>query len=200
MRPLLPGPRGGQRVTREGTLRLRWAAVSAAIVISDLVTKHLAETLLPFRGGTKVVIPGLLNMTLVHNTGAAFGLFASAEPAVTTFVLNLVALGALAGVTFYSLRSPADRGRLQLGLALVLGGALGNLHDRLRFGHVVDFVEVYWRRFHWPNFNVADSAICVGVGLLVLDSFLHVEPEEPASGPPQEPAPVPQTEEPCTRN
>jgi signal peptidase II len=195
----LPGAGGRSRdlpLKTSARLRLGWLSFSAAIVVLDLVTKNLAESILPYHGGTFEVIPGFLSMTLVHNTGAAFGLFANAEPAITTFVLNLIALGALLGVTIYSLRSPADRVRLQSGLALVLGGALGNLHDRLRFGHVVDFVEVYWRSFHWPNFNVADSAICVGVGLLVLDSFLHVETPEPS----HVPAPANPEEEPCTRN
>ncbi len=161
------------------TRRLVYAAISAAILAFDLWTKKLAETTLPMHGGTIRVFDGWLSFALVHNTGAAFGLFSQQNPEVTAKVLNLVALGALVVVALYSWKTPPDRSRLQTGLALIFGGALGNFIDRLTLGYVVDFVEVYWRSFHWPNFNVADSAICVGVGLLILDSFLEVS--EPAA-------------------
>ena len=168
-------------------LRGSHAALAAAVLGLDLWTKQLAETILPMHGGTVRIVDGILHFGLVHNTGAAFGLFSRHDPTMTARALNLVALVALGIVALTSLRSPASRGKLQYGLALVFGGALGNLVDRITLGHVIDFVEVHIGRFHWPNFNVADSAICVGVALLVLDSFAAAD----AEGSDPRPAPEP---------
>jgi len=153
------------------THRFIHALVAATILALDVWTKELAEVALPAAGGSRGLIDGFLSLTLVHNTGAAFGLFASSDPRSTTRILNLVAVVALGIVAYYSFRAPAGRFRLQAGLSLIFGGALGNLLDRALRGYVVDFVEVYYRTFHWPNFNVADSAITVGVTLLMIDSF-----------------------------
>jgi signal peptidase II len=108
-------------------------------------------------------------LTFVRNSGAAFGLFASFESALKSIFLNSVAVAAFLAVSFYAFRSHFKSVRLQLGLALVLGGAVGNLVDRVRFGYVVDFLLFGVGGHYWPAFNVADSAICVGVGLLALD-------------------------------
>jgi len=108
-------------------------------------------------------------LTFVRNSGAAFGLFASFESALKSIFLNSVAVAAFLAVSFYAFRSHFKSVRLQLGLALVLGGAVGNLVDRVRFGYVVDFLLFGVGGHYWPAFNVVDSAICVGVGLLALD-------------------------------
>jgi len=118
-------------------------------------------------------LTGFFNLVLVFNKGAAFSLFAQA-PGWQTPLLVAFALAAAAIVSVLIVRNPA-RGLLCLGLALILGGAVGNLIDRLRFGHVVDFLDFHALGWHWPAFNVADSAISVGAVLLILEGFVHHE-------------------------
>ena len=119
--------------------------------------------------------PGYLRIRYAENTGAAFGLFRGLPPSVRGLLFHVVSLGAVVLITFYYLRlsSSAPEERLaRIGLALVLGGAIGNYVDRLARGFVVDFVEAHWHdRAYWPSFNVADSCIVVGVGLLLLDGL-----------------------------
>jgi signal peptidase II len=115
------------------------------------------------------VIDGVLSLSHVRNRGAAFGILSDADLPYQAVLFSLLSLAALVAITFYAWRLPSSARLPQLALALVLGGALGNLVDRLRFGYVVDFLHVYWRSYQWPDFNVADSAISVGVGLLILD-------------------------------
>ncbi len=131
---------------------------------------------------SRSVLAGLLDITYVRNSGAAFGLFASVDSSVKAILLNSVAVLVFLVVSAYALRSSHRSIRLQVGFALILGGAVGNLLDRVRFGYVVDFLDFSISGHHWPAFNVADSAICVGVGLLFLD-MLRNESEGAASGP-----------------
>ena len=132
----------------------------------DQVTKLLVLFKLPL-GHQVPLIPGLLNLVHIHNKGAAFGLLSgwSAEFAWLFFVattgLVLVVLGYLLW------RLPDDHWPAALGYSLILTGAVGNLIDRLRLGEVVDFIDAYWGRYHWPAFNVADSLVCVGAAVLV---------------------------------
>jgi signal peptidase II len=150
---------------------LPWFAASAAIVIADQLTKWLV--LSRFVPGERIELTGFLNLVLVFNKGAAFSLLADA-PGWQTPVLVAFALGAALIVSVLLVRSPGRR-MFCAGLALILGGALGNVIDRLRFGHVVDFVDLHAAGWHWPAFNVADSAITVGAALLILDGFRHHE-------------------------
>lgn len=139
--------------------------VAGAIVALDQLTKHLAlERLVP--GVPVTIVDGWLNLTLVLNPGLAFGLLASLAAGWrwVVAVLALAALAVLARVALGVLPTAGVPGRLALGL--IFGGAVGNLVDRVRFGAVVDFIDVHWRTHHWPAFNVADSAITVGVILL----------------------------------
>jgi signal peptidase II len=115
------------------------------------------------------VIPGFFSLTRVHNFGAAFGLMNTAEFPYKDVVLALVAGAALVGLAFYGATLPAEQRLARGGLALIVGGAAGNLIDRIRSGYVVDFVDVYWRDWHFWAFNVADAAITVGVSLMILD-------------------------------
>ncbi|MDT8441639.1 MAG: signal peptidase II [Desulfuromonadales bacterium] len=113
------------------------------------------------------VIPGLFQLTYVRNKGAAFGILADSAVRIPFFITITVL--ALAGILWY-LRQLHDRQWLTVfALSLVFAGALGNLIDRIRLGEVIDFLDVYWGRYHWPAFNVADSAITVGVTLLIVD-------------------------------
>lgn len=141
--------------------------LAGAVVVLDQVIKAIAlERLAP--GLPVVVIDGLLSLTLVMNPGLAFGLLGSIPPAWRWIVaaLSVVALLVLARVALRVLPTGGWPGRLAIGL--IFGGAVGNLIDRARFGAVVDFVDVHWRGWHWPAFNVADSAISIGVVLLAL--------------------------------
>jgi signal peptidase II len=150
----------------------RWFALAAAVVVADQLTKWLILGYFDNRAAREE-LTGFLNLVLVYNKGAAFSLFASA-PGWQTPLLVGFALVAAAIVSVLIVRQPGRR-LLCLGLALILGGALGNLIDRLRFGHVVDFLDFHALGWHWPAFNVADSAISVGAVLLILEGFVHHE-------------------------
>jgi signal peptidase II len=114
-------------------------------------------------------VDGLLSLSHVRNRGAAFGILSDADLPYQSVLFAGLSLVALLAIAVYAWRLPATAWLPQLALALILGGALGNLIDRLRLGYVVDFVHVYWRDHQWPDFNAADSAITIGVTLLVLD-------------------------------
>ena len=115
------------------------------------------------------IIPGFFNLTRVHNYGAAFGLMNAADFPFKTVVLSIVAAVALLALTVYASTLPVEQLLARAGLALIVGGAAGNLIDRLGAGYVVDFVDVYWRDWHFWAFNVADAAITVGVAFMILD-------------------------------
>ena len=149
----------------------RWFALALGVVIADQITK--AIVLARFVLGERVEVTGFFNMVLVYNKGAAFSFLSDAggwqTPALVVFAL--VAIGIVGA---FIVRSPG-RTMLLTGLALILGGAIGNLIDRLRFGQVVDFLDFHAAGWHWPAFNVADSAITVGAVLLILEGFVHRE-------------------------
>jgi signal peptidase II len=155
----------------------RWFVLAAAIVVADQLTKWVV--LANFAHGERRVITEFLNLVLVYNKGAAFSMFADA-PGWQTPLLIAFALAAAGIVSYLIVRNPRKR-LLCLGLALILGGALGNVIDRLRYGHVVDFLDFHAMGWHWPAFNVADSGITVGAVLLILDGF--VQHEKRASAP-----------------
>jgi signal peptidase II len=140
-------------------------AVAALILVLDQVTKLIAlERLTP--GLPVPIIDGVFSLTLVLNPGLAFGMLSS-TPSAWRWLVAALSLGALAVLAVLASRFLADgRWFTRLGIGLIFGGAVGNLIDRARFGAVVDFLDFYWRQYHWPAFNVADSAITVGVALL----------------------------------
>lgn len=142
--------------------------VSVTVVILDQITKALIRPALALHE-SREVIPGFLDLTRVHNTGAAFGMLNAAEFPLKTLVLSLVATIALGGVAWYAATVPLSDRLARLGIAGVLGGAIGNLIDRATAGYVLDFVDVYWRDWHFWAFNVADAAITVGVIFMILD-------------------------------
>jgi signal peptidase II len=153
--------------------------IAGTIVVLDQITKAVALERLP-PGVAIHLIDGLLSLTLVMNTGLAFGLLGGLPPAWRWVValLSIVALIVLARVAARVLAGGGWPARLSV--ALIFGGAVGNLIDRARFGAVVDFVDVHYRGYHWPAFNVADSAITVGVMLLALHlTFARPMPERP---------------------
>jgi signal peptidase II len=154
-------------------------ALASAVVVLDQVAKAIALDRLP--PSVSVVVTSWLNLTLVMNPGLAFGLLGGVPLAWRWIVaaLSVVALVVLARVALRVL--PAGGWPGQVAVAFIFGGAVGNLIDRARFGAVVDFVDVHWRGYHWPAFNVADSAISVGVVLL---AFRLLRDRSPAVAPP----------------
>lgn len=142
--------------------------VALAIVILDQATKALIKAKLPLHESV-TVIPGFFDLTHVRNTGAAFGMLDNTDFPYKPALMVVVALIALGAVASYALTLPATQRVARLGLALILGGAVGNLIDRATMGYVVDFADVYFRGVHFWAFNVADSAITVGVVLMLLD-------------------------------
>ncbi len=151
-------------------LRPGWSAVAiaAAVVALDQATKALVRAGLPLHAEVRL-IPGFLSLTHVRNTGAAFGIFNAAEFPFKAAIIALVATGALVGIALYAARLAPHQRVARLGLALILGGAAGNLIDRVVTGYVIDFVDAYWRDYHFWAFNVADSAITAGVVMMVAD-------------------------------
>lgn len=147
---------------------LRWAWLSALVVLLDQLTKSMAVEHLVLHSPLPV-FPGL-NLTLVHNPGAAFSLLRDAG-GWQRWVFIAVAVAIVICILGWLWRLPARRKWLGCALALVLGGALGNLWDRVALGYVIDFIDVYYAHLSWPAFNLADSAITAGAVMLVIDAF-----------------------------
>lgn len=142
--------------------------VAAVIVALDQITKALVRPALALHESIEV-IPGFLDLTRVHNTGAAFGMLNTVDLPFKPVLLSLVALAALGGVAWFATTVPLTDRLARLGVAGVLGGAIGNLIDRATTGYVLDFVDAYWNGWHFWAFNVADAAITVGVIFMILD-------------------------------
>ena len=155
--------------------RVHYLILSAVIIVLDIWTKALVLKSIDLHEAIPV-IPNFFQLVHVRNTGAAFGIGANADSAIVPLLLNLGAIAVFCVVVVYAFRSAVTDRLLQTGLHLILGGAIGNLLDRFRFGYVVDFLDVYIGRHHWPAFNVADSAICIGIALLFLD--MRKKPDE----------------------
>ncbi|MGD0630539.1 MAG: signal peptidase II [Terracidiphilus sp.] len=160
--------------------RLPWLlCISALIFLADRFTKVWVAAHIPM-GGAIPVIPRVLRITHWTNDGAAFSLFSeSASPHLVRWVLVGFALLLLVAVLIALVRLGNRFTLTTVALALVLGGALGNVHDRILYGSVVDFIEVHIFSYHWPDFNVADSSIVTGACLLLLDSLLPKKPPAP---------------------
>ena len=160
-----------QPATKPRNQRALMLAISAAVVLLDRVTKHLVTRLLS-TSQVHVVIPGVFHISHVHNTGAAFSMFAENASPVTVRNI-LIAFSVVAVIILFGMLWRVGRSFSisAVALALILGGALGNLYDRIRFHHVVDFLAVKIVHYHWPDFNVADSCICIGACLLLIEIF-----------------------------
>jgi signal peptidase II len=155
--------------------RAIWLVIAVVVFAGDQVTKAVVEDLIP-EHTTIPVFSHFLNLIHTRNPGAAFGLFSEAPAHWKTVLLIVVSSLLLAMVMAMIWRSGQLRWGMGVALALIFGGALSNLFDRIRFGRVVDFLDVYWRSYHWPTFNLADSAIVVGAGLLVFQLLFWEEP------------------------
>ena len=155
-------------MSRPALLRLAYALMTLSVVFLDQATKAMVVSRMTLYSSAPV-IPGLFQITLVTNRGALFGLFHDLPDPFRSTLFTAVPLLAIALMFVFQYRTTIHDLATQAGLALILGGALGNLIDRIRLGYVIDFLDVFVGEHHWPAFNVADSCICVGVACLVFD-------------------------------
>jgi signal peptidase II len=151
--------------------------IAGVIVALDQVTKALVHDFMTLHE-SRTIVEGLVRLTYVQNRGAAFGILSEAGLPYQSLMFSVVSLLALLAIALYAWRMPVQSRLPQTALAMVMGGAVGNLLDRARLGYVIDYVDMYWGPHHWPAFNVADSAITVGVALLVIDILRTPEMDE----------------------
>lgn len=152
---------------------MRWLGLSALVIVLDQVSK--LEISSHFAFGESLPVTGFFNLVLAHNKGAAFSMLNDAG-GWQRWMFSGIAVVASVWITWLLRRHPQQK-LFCFALALILGGALGNLVDRISYGHVVDFLDFYWNGYHFPAFNIADSAITCGAALLLLDSFIN-KPEK----------------------
>lgn len=155
---------------RESTARsvVLWYSLAVLIVVLDQISKSFATSLLDY--ASPVEVTSFFNWTLLHNTGAAFSFLSDAGGWQRWFFVGVSALVSLV-IAVWIARLPRHFRWQLLALTLILGGAIGNLWDRLVLGYVVDFIQLHYGGFYWPAFNIADSAICVGAVVMVVDSI-----------------------------
>lgn len=157
----------------------KWLGISVLVIALDLITKYWVQQSFAF--GEHLTVTSFFDLVRYHNTGAAFSFLANAGGWQKWFfaVISIVA----SAYIVYLLTQHREQKLFAFALALVLGGALGNLYDRLTLGYVVDFLLFHYQGWAWPAFNVADSAICVGVALLVWESFVNPAAEDQVNKP-----------------
>lgn len=146
---------------------LRWLWISLIVLVLDQLTKYAISA--SFQYGESKTIFSWFNLVLAHNSGAAFSFLAGASGWQREFFI--VVTVTISCVLLWMLKSNSTNRVLSVALALVLGGAFGNLYDRVLHGYVIDFVQWHVAGYYWPAFNIADSAICLGAGLMIFDSF-----------------------------
>ena len=152
--------------TEETGSKLRWLWLAVLVIVLDLGSKAMATAMLTY--GNPVPVMPLFNLTLLHNTGAAFSFLAGAAGWQRWFFVG-IALIATCVLLIWLSRLKVHEKWMAITLSLILGGAIGNLYDRIAYGYVVDFIDVYYNSFHWPVFNIADSAITIGVVMMLID-------------------------------
>ena len=155
---------------------IRLAVIAGLVIVLDQITKLIILSTMPLHQSIPV-IPGLFSITHIHNPGGAFGFFADQHPLIRKTVFLFLSSGAAVFVLWFYHQTPRTFPWLAFGLCLIFGGAIGNLIDRFRFGKVVDFLDFYIGNYHWPAFNVADSAISVGVGIFVIHLLFNKMPD-----------------------
>jgi len=148
--------------------KLRWLWLTALVVASDLSTKAVATATLSY--GNPVAVMPLFNFTLLHNTGAAFSFLAGAAGWQRWFFV-ILALVVSVMLTLWLRKLERHETWSAVAFALILGGALGNVYDRVVHGYVIDFLHFYWQNWHFPAFNLADTAITIGAAMIILDTF-----------------------------
>jgi len=150
------------------------AFIALTIIVLDLITKTLILKNVPLYK-TISVIPGFFNITHIQNPGGAFGFMANQGPGIRSILFLFVSAIAIGFIFYFYKTTPAKDTWLTTALSLIFGGAIGNLIDRIRFGQVVDFLDFYIQNHHWPSFNVADSAITIGITIFIFQILFKSE-------------------------
>ncbi len=154
---------------------LKWLWLSVVVIVFDQVTKYMVTDSLHLY--QSIPIFPSLNLVLAHNSGAAFS-FLSDAGGWQRWFFTVIAIVVSIVIVVWITRLKQNELRLAVALSLVLGGAIGNVWDRIAHGYVVDFIDVYYGEWHWPAFNVADSAICIGAVLLIIDALFNKEEQQ----------------------
>ncbi|MBW2432007.1 MAG: signal peptidase II [Deltaproteobacteria bacterium] len=144
----------------------RLAVIAGAIILLDQVSKEIVLRSIPLNT-TIPVVDGFFSLSHIHNPGGAFGLMANFSPVVRSIIFLFISSLAVGLIFYFYKKTPAHYAWLSAAFAMIFGGAIGNLIDRIRFGIVVDFLDFYLGNLHWPAFNVADSAISIGIGIFL---------------------------------
>jgi signal peptidase II len=168
---------------RSGGVSRKWKILGgwvAAIVVVDQITKAIVDRTMALHHSIPLV-DGLFNLTYVRNTGAAFGIFAGSHEVFRRPFLIGVSIVAIGFILVMFKRLREDATGLAVALAFILGGAIGNLIDRIVYGEVIDFLDVYWSNYHWPAFNIADSFITIGV-TITLFYLIRAKDDDPFAG------------------
>lgn len=150
------------------TSQLKWLWLAGIAIVLDFVTKQMAESFLTY--AQPVYVLPVFDLTLLYNRGAAFSFLAN-ESGWQRWFFTVIAVGVSAALTVWLMKLKPSEKWLSIALALVIGGALGNLYDRLVYGHVIDFIHVHWDNKYFPAFNIADSAISIGAAMLLYESL-----------------------------
>ena len=151
---------------------LQLLLISGALILIDQWTKFLVTIHIPLYFSVRV-IDDFFNITHIRNPGVAFGLFANHESEYKVLFFIVISAIAIVAILILFHQTPNNRRMVRIGLTLILSGAIGNLMDRVVHKEVIDFIDFYYQKFHWPAFNVADSCITIGVALMILDLFWH---------------------------
>jgi len=146
---------------------IRLLFIAGSIIVSDQITKHIILSSMPLHSSIPV-IPGFFSLTHIHNPGGAFGMFADGSPLLRKILFLALSSLAICFVLYFYHSTPINYRALSSGFAMIFGGAIGNMIDRIRFEKVVDFLDFYIKTAHWPAFNVADSAITIGVTIFII--------------------------------
>ena len=154
---------------------LKWIWLAVVVVILDQLTKYVASASLEMY--QPIAVMPMLNWTLMHNPGAAFSFLAN-ESGWQRWFFSVIAIVVSVVIVLWIKRLEQHEKWQAIALALILGGALGNVIDRIWLGYVVDFIDVYYEQWHWPAFNIADSAIFIGVAMIIIDSVREYRAEK----------------------
>ena len=142
------------------------------LLAADQLTKAIIAQKIPFLN-SKVIIPGFFNLTHIRNRGAIFGFFSQSGSQFLYVILTLVSLTALVFVVFYFFKTPTSERLMITSLSLILAGALGNMIDRIFRGYVIDFLDFYVKKWHWPSFNISDASITIGAVFIIFIFFFR---------------------------
>jgi signal peptidase II len=171
-----PTDRAGQSPGPDAGKYVRFAVIAALVIVLDQISKLVVLNTIPLYDSVTVV-PGFFHLTHIQNPGGAFGFLARQGALVRNIVFLFASVVALCLIIIFYRNTPSTYRWLGAGFALIFGGAVGNLIDRVRLGRVVDFLDVFIAEYHWPAFNVADSAVTIGIGIFVFHILLNRLPK-----------------------